>query len=75
MSPEILKWFLIGTFTFLIIALIVHIVVHGVRVSKADGEKPLFRKPSKEQMMTEMKWDLIICTIFIVLIALFGRGD
>ncbi len=60
MTPEILKYMLIGMFALLIIGLLIHIVRHGVRMPDQSGDKPLFKARSPEQNRRDLVLDLLI---------------
>ena len=76
MSPQLIKYLLIAVFVFLIVGLIVHIAKHGIKLSRPDADQPLFRRPTREEIRNELKWDLIIggsLVLVFVLLDIFSK--
>ena len=65
---ELIGYLLVGVFTFLICVVIYTLAKNKFKLEKPKNDVPLFKAKSKEQRRTELKWELIIGTAFIITI-------
>ncbi len=71
MSPELIKYALIGFFVFLITVVIYEWSKTGFKLTKPDPNKPLFKRPSKEERNKAFKRNLVLggvmlCVVFVL---------